>query len=79
MTDSPIPASPAYVNCPECANFVVGEPQHRRLREECPLCRTPLLINDRYTIARKLSGNFHTDADVFVVFDNQEDGVQKIL
>ena len=79
MTDSPIPASPGCVNCPECANFVVGEPQHRRLREECPLCRTPLLINDRYTIARKLSGNLYTNADVFVVFDNQEDGVQKIL
>ena len=82
MTDLITPASSTSsecAKCAECENFVVGEPQHRRLREVCPLCGTPLLINDRYTIARKLSGNCSTNADVFVVFDSQEPHVQKIL
>ncbi len=82
MTDPITPASSTACECAECAeceNCVVGEPQHRRLREVCPLCGTPLLINDRYTIARKLSGNRSTNADVFVVFDRRETHVQKIL
>ncbi len=77
MTEPITAASPQ--KCAECEHFVVGEPQHRRLREICPLCGTPLLIHDRYTIARKLSGNHSTNADVFVVFDSQETHVQKIL
>ena len=63
--------------CAECANFDVGEPHHHRLKEVCPLCETPILINDRYTIARKLSGNRDVNADVFEVFDRQRDPCPK--
>ena len=79
MTEPITAASPGCAKGDECANFVVGEPHHRRLREVCPLCETPILINDRYTIAQKLSGNRDVNADVFEVFDRQETHVQKIL
>ena len=79
MTNPITTASPQDDSCAECENRTVGEPQRHQLRETCPLCGTPVVINDRYTIARKLSGNRQTNADVFVVFDRQDTNVQKIL
>ena len=79
MTEPITAESPGCDQCAECTNFVVGEPQHYRLRETCPLCGTSVLIHGRYTIARKLSGSRDANADVFVVFDSQEDHIQKIL
>ncbi len=38
-----------------------------------------MLLNDRFTIARKLSGSREANADVFVVFDEEELHVQKVL
>lgn len=79
ITDPITAGSSGCDKCAERENVVVGEPQRRRLREVCLSCGMPVLINDRYTIARKLSGNRHTNADVFVVFDRQDIHVQKIL
>jgi eukaryotic-like serine/threonine-protein kinase len=77
MPDSHSPVSPDH--CPDCANFIIGEPPHLRLRPVCPSCRIPLCLHDRYEIARKLSDSFEANAEVYVVFDNQETHVQKVL
>ncbi len=77
MTNSNMPDNPG--DCPDCARIFTGEFPHLRLRPACPTCGEMLLLNDRYTIARKLSGNWDTNAEVFVVFDNQELHVQKVL
>ncbi len=65
--------------CTDCANFILGEPRHLRLRIVCPTCKIPLRLHDRYEISRKISGSWDANAEVFVVFDNQESHVQKVL
>jgi eukaryotic-like serine/threonine-protein kinase len=70
---------PEPVECPECLNFVVGEFPRLRLRPTCPTCRTPLLLNNRYIISRKLSSGWDANAEVFMVFDEQEEKVLKVL
>ncbi len=80
MPDSHSPVFPDDCPaCADCANFVLGEPRHLRLRSVCPTCRIPLRLHDRYEISRKISGSWDANAEVFVVFDNQESHVQKVL